>query len=272
MRSLRTGILAALATALLVWPGMARAGFTLSALDTPTSISGITPENLPNSHAAFQNFSESTATLGTLTTANFGTATGSASQYSLAGGVSVSLSGAQTIPSSPVESGVVTSNPNSVDGFNLTSTDNAFLRLTPNVTTIAPTGTIASFTFAKPVEAVGVYLIGVGTATGTFAATVHDTGDLGTYTMQLSSIAAGSASDSGGVQYFSFIDPGSTFTRIDFQINGYSTTSRDIVGFDGLSFVTPNVTPEPSTTVLMTLGALGLLAAHRRGKVETGDL
>jgi hypothetical protein len=48
-------------------------------------------------------------------------------------------------------------------------------------------------------------------------------------------------------------------------MTGFTTTSRDIVSLDGISFVT--VVPEPSTGFLLTVGGLALVGARSLGRL-----
>lgn len=180
---------------------------------------------------------------------------------SVGSSLSISLGDAWFDPTgkSPVTAGIVNTNANTADGFNLTSTVSTFLRLTPDSTN--PGVATATFSFASPVQAFGVYLIGLGTQPNS------------TFDMMVSSIINQKPSSTvvpitgnlqGGVQFVGFTDPGAGVTSVSFQMTGFSTTSRDIVGFDGISFVT--VVPEPSTSFLVTVGGLVLLGARAHGR------
>ena len=69
---------------------------------------------------------------------------------------------------------------------------------------------------------------------------------------------------SGGAQFVGFTEPDAGITKVSFQLTGFTSTSRDIIGLDGITFVTP--VPEPSTLALFTLGGLGLLASRRAAR------
>lgn len=270
MRTARTLRLATLLAVMLVPdPSRARADVapSLSAVDTPAELDG---QDLPNSTAAFDAFRAAAAPLGTLVTTNLGTATQTLTPTTLGDvvtiaptdGLTVTLAKVMADPTSLVASGVASTNPNMADGFNVTSTAGSFLRLTPDATNPAVTTSTASFAFARPVDAFGVYLMGLGTAPGTFQMSVYVAGQTAPTTYQLSNVTASNVITPGGSQYLDLVEPGASITGIVFQMSGFTTTSRDIVSFDGISFVNTTAIPEPSPAVLLTIGGSMILGAR----------
>ena len=250
----RTLRLATVLAAILL-PDLARADFTLSysLVDTPVNV--LQPV-LPNSMAEYTSFEGKAKELGTLVPTDLSTAsTETPTTATFSNGLSIALSGAKTSATVPeITSGIVSTNANPVDGFSVTP-NSMFLRLTPDATNPNVTMTTASFTFAHPVLGFGVYITGLGTAPGALQALVYDGGPLG---YQSTGPIVGNSA--GGAQYLDILSPGAGFTRVDFQMRGFTTTSRDIISFDGISFINP--VPEPATSVLLAIGGLALLGSR----------
>ena len=256
MRTVRLLRLGAVLAALLA-PGQARAGFEtyLSPLDVvPAPTRDLL--DLPNSEIAYGNYTQAAEQLGSLTTVNLGNSIGVLNPTSVGGGgLSVTLAGVKTSATSPVGAGVVTSNANTADGFNLMSTNDAFLRLTPDT---SGTGASVTFSFATPVHAFGVYLMGFGTVPGS-------TLDMVLNGQEAPITIPRTANTNGGVQFVGFTDTGAGATQVTFNLGGFTATSRDIVGFDGISYVT---VPEPPPSLLISLGGLILLGARYLGRLR----
>jgi hypothetical protein len=130
-------------------------------------------------------------------------------------------------------------------GYNTTPGGSEFFQFAPKVGIGTATMTVS---FPYQVQAIGLYLTGLGTANGDLHVMFND----GTPTdLAVTGMA------SGGVQYFSFIDPNKSFTSISFQLRGVTGTSRDVFGIDDVLLA---VVPEPASALLLGMGVLGLLA------------
>ncbi len=267
MRRARLLRLTALLAATLL-PGQARADFTpdLSSVEVVANPPAELP-SLPNSPQATAYLKVATE-IGPLTSVNLGPSVGALTAnltpVSVGDGLSLSLGGNWFDPTgkSPVTAGIVNANANSADGFAVDSSNNAFLRLTPDATNPAVTSALATFSFATPVQAFGVYLTGLGTQLPShFEMLLYQNGQTTNPTVVP---LVGNQNLQGGVQFAGFTDPGVGYTGVSFQMTGFTTSSRDIVSFDGISFVT--VVPEPSTGVLLTIGGLVLVGARSLGR------
>ncbi|MCA1685912.1 MAG: hypothetical protein LC745_07965 [Planctomycetia bacterium] len=263
MRTARTLRLATVLAAMLL-PGRALAGYTpyFSEVDVGAGPSDDPVHVLAKSTNEALLFKDAASRLGTYTTADLGAAVGSLRAASLGDGLIVTLGGVKADPTSLVTSGVVTTNANTADGFSVSSPNGPFLRLTPDATNPSVTASTATFTFGTPVQAFGVYLTGLGTSSGSFELRVYDGGPLG-YTPHVIQ-----GDPLGGAQFVGFTEPGAGVTRVDFQMTGFSPTHRDIVGFDGIGFVT--AVPEPSTFVLVTIGGLVVLGPRYSARLLRG--
>ena len=147
--------------------------------------------------------------------------------------------------------------PTALNGFSASSASLAspFVRLVPDSTSPTVTMTTATFTFATPIQAFGVFITGLGTASGTLKEVIYDGGNLGYST---SHTIPGNPLGTGGAQFVGFTEPGAGITKVSFVMSGFTATSRDIIGLDGITFV---AIPEPSSLALI-LGGLALLGGH----------
>jgi hypothetical protein len=119
-------------------------------------------------------------------------------------------------------------------------------------------GGYATFSFATPIDAFGVYLSGVQLYfyqdTVTFSDGTSQTIDV-----------PGLTDGTGSVDFVGFTDPGKSISSVTITAgaDGYG----DYIGIDDVSYNLPGtVTPEPGSVVLMLTGclALGLLVWKRR--------
>ena len=177
---------------------------------------------------------------GPTTTSNFQSLpTGVYTPFTLAPGVTVSFNA-----------------PNFGDGFTGIS-DFTFGNLdgfcvsSPNCTQWfgSPSGT-ATYSFAKPITAFGLWLTGVQTVfTTSFTLTFND-GAAETLNLPINV--------NGGTTFYGFTDT-ATFSSITI-----TNLSNDAWGQDVVSYSTQSSTPEPSSLLLLGSGALGLAGMIRR--------
>jgi hypothetical protein len=191
----------------------------------------------PNSSAAQATF---LTAAGPTTTSGFGSlAVGVYTPFTLAPGVTVNWSA-----------------PNFGNGFsgisNFTNGNLYGFCVTPPGCTQwfgSPGGT-ATYSFAKPITAFGLWLTGVQTVfTTTFTLTFND-GTAQTLNLPINT--------NGGTSYYGFTDTAS-FSNITI-----TNLSNDAWGQDLVSYSTQSTVPEPSSLLLLGSGALGLAGLIRR--------
>jgi hypothetical protein len=186
----------------------------------------------PNADAAAANFDAAVGGLGTLNVITFeGLPIGNFSSRQLEPGVTATLTGT----ASDANAGITNVLGDSTLGFNTTLGGTNHLRFVPTGTTSTA---IARFDFTLPIDAFGMYLTGLGTASGNLHTTFFDGS---------SQDLAVTGSSSGGVKFFGFTDVGKKISIVSLELRGISG-SRDIFGIDDLRSV---MVPEPSTLVLL---------------------
>ena len=108
----------------------------------------------------------------------------------------------------------------------------------------------ATFSFATPVTAFGMWITGVQTVfTSTFTLTFDD-GTAQTLNLPINT--------SGGTSYFGFTDTAS-FSSITI-----TNLSNDAWGIDDVSYSSQSTVPEPSSLLLLGSGVIGLAGLLRR--------
>ena len=134
----------------------------------------------------------------------------------------------------------ISNTPNDVlTGFNTTSGGSQHLKIAPMVNVGTAT---AEFNFPKPINAMGMYLTGLGNTTGNLSVTFDD-GSPMSYPV--------TGSPNGGVQYFGFTDANKAFHSVVLKITNVTGLNRDVFGIDDIRYA---VVPEPSSLFLFCLG------------------
>jgi hypothetical protein len=283
MRTARTLLALAAVLTVLTYPARVRANFTVFDKSDPGAGPGAPA---PNSASAALAFATAAGQLGTVTQTSFGNTIGYKGPVSIAPGVSLSLSGADLNGPAGYIFGITTDHPSVSNGYDDQKVGGSFLRLVPDAENPSVTATSATITFKSPVQAFGLYITGLGTAAGNLEmlisggsssgvgapggnvrpASVQDLG--GTSDPSTPTLVPIAGNPAGGVQFFGFTDPGASITTITLQMTGFTSTSRDVIGLDGISLVA--VVPEPSPFLLFSLGALVLLGSHRLTRSRAG--
>jgi hypothetical protein len=213
---------------------------TLNLSATPTSYTGFDlnagpGDPTPNSNAAYASFAAASASLGLI---NFESSpVGYFSSLNPAPGVTVTgadVNGNELyINNTPGDPG----DP-SLDGFNTTPGGANYLE------DIAGS---ATFSFANPISAFGVYLSGVQLYFYQDTITFSD----GT---SVTINAPGATDGTGSVDFVGFTDPGKSISSVTITAGG--SGYGDYLGIDDVSYGA--ATPEPGSVVLMLTGCLGL--------------
>jgi hypothetical protein len=136
-------------------------------------------------------------------------------------------------------------------GFNTTPGGSQFIQVAPQLN--AGTAT-ARFDFAAPIVAFGVYLTGLGNASGDLHMMFNDGADHD---------FAISGSPLGGVQFFGFTGAHGSVRSVSLEFLNVNGPSRDLYGIDDMHYTLAPV-PEPSPLVLAALGAAVVTWAFRR--------
>jgi hypothetical protein len=280
MRTARTLLALAAVLTVLTYPARVRASFTIFDKSDPGAGPGAPA---PNTASAALAFAAAADQLGTITQTSFGNTIGYKGPVSIAPGVSLSLSGADLDGPAGYIFGITTDHPSVGNGYDTQKVGGSFLRLVPDAENPSVTATLATITFKSPVQAFGLYITGLGTAAGHLEmlisggsggapggnvrpASVQDLG--GTSDPSTPTVVPIVGNQAGGVQFFGFTDPGASITTITLQMTGFTSTSRDVIGLDGISLVA--VVPEPSPFLLFSIGGVVLLGSRRLARSRAG--
>jgi hypothetical protein len=178
-----------------------------------------------------------------------GIAVGSTAPLGLAGGMTLTTTGAPVVGSL----NQVTNNQDPQIGYNTTVGGENFYRLSPDFGGVAT----LTITFASGVNSFGTYITGVQTAFGTTSAT------FGSLAFLLADTQG--APGQAGVQFLGFVSA-LPVTSVTFTTVANPLVGRDIMGFDDIAIATSAV-PEPGTVGLTAIGLLataGFLRRRRR--------
>lgn len=170
-------------------------------------------------------FDATASTVGTNNLINFETVTlGIFSSLSVAPGVIATLLNN--------DRGGISSEQNVAYGYNTTIGGSQFLQFRP---TFGISTANLDFDFVEPIQGFGVYLTGLGTASGNLNIIFKD----GT-TQQLEVTGI----PFGGSQFWGFIAPGSLISNISLSLNNVTSLSRDIFGLDDIRYISACPIPQ----------------------------
>jgi hypothetical protein len=171
----------------------------------------------------------------------------------VAPGVSYTLRGTDHTPPAGFSYGLSVNPDDVLTGYNTTPGGDEHLKFAPELG--VGTATV-DFNFQTPIQALGLFLTGLGTANGNLHVVFNDGVD---HDLPIA------GSPAGGILYFGFTDLGAQIRKVSFQLRNVLGSSRDVFGIDDVSIT---VIPEPSASVLFGIGAVGLVLGRRfwRGK------
>ncbi len=242
----------ALLLAVMAVPAEAHATYAQFMAFDPGAKPGALP---PNSTKEAGVFDQAAGLLGPVIQTSFGSNTGYTGPVTIASGATLTLTGNDLQTPAQLAFGVTSFDPTPLNGFSASSasTSSPFVRLVPDVNASMTT---ATFTFATPIQAFGLFITGLGTAAGSLQLQIFDSN--GSLVKPPFTIAGNNPATQGGAQFFGFTETGENITKVSFVMSGFTPTSRDIIGLDGIRFVP---VPEPSSLVLI-LGGLVVLGGR----------
>lgn len=214
-------------------------------------------QSAPNSATAAAAFAAEVG--GTTSLIDFESAPiGNFSTLNLASGVTATLSGTDTASPPGFTYGVTTDHPDVRLGYGTTPGGSRFVRVTP---TLGAASASLAFHFTTPVDAIGLTITGLGTASGPLYA-VFGTGAGEEHAIN--------GSDAGGRLFFGLTGLTAGLTDFTLELRGVGDTSRDVFGVDDVQYhpqVIATAVPEPGTWLpaLIGVAALASITVRRRG-------
>jgi PEP-CTERM motif len=135
----------------------------------------------------------------------------------------------------------------SANGYNTTVGGNKWALIYPEISSVA---TQLDFLFSTPIQAWGTYHTGLGSIPASVSIEFFD-GTSNSFPL--------SGGATGGAGFFGFTDSGRSISKVSWVVRP-NPTSGDSIGIDDTRYV---LVPEPSTLLLLGIGAINLLSSQR---------